>query len=279
LKDYQPILFPYAYNILGSAEDARDAIQDVLYNYLSVNKEGIENEKNYLIRSVINQSINIRNKRKKLALGDMWLPEPVATERADAHIDLSEIVSYSMLVLLEQLSSRERAVFILKESFGYSHEEIAGILSTTIENSRKLLSRAKLRLSKSKQPVKLLNPQTAHAGFLQKYLQAYRTRDVKVLEKLLSEDIAFFADGGKMNVVAKIRTGRQAVRDLLDYLASQYDAYLEYAPAVINHQPALLHYREGQLVVCQIFGISEDGKIFQINNVIDPEKLKRLQAG
>lgn len=278
MQDYQHILFPYAYNILGSAEDARDAIQDVLYNYLSTKKEGIENEKNYLIRSVINQSINIRNKRKKLTYGDMWLPEPVATERADSNIDLNEIVSYSMLVLLEQLNSKERAVFILKESFSYSHEEIASILSTTVENSRKLLSRAKLKLTESKQPVKLLNPKTAHAGFLQKYLRAYRSRDMKELESLLSEDIAFFADGGKMSVVKKVCTGQREVRDLLGYVSQQFDASLTYVPAIINHQPALLHYNGTQLVVCQVFGIFENGKIFQINNVIDPEKLKTLNA-
>jgi len=114
VKDYQSILFPYAYNILGSSEDAKDAVQDVLYKYLASPKEGIENEKSYLIKGVINQSINIKNKKKKIVPGDVWLPEPIATEEADTNINLSDIVSYSLMVLMERLNPKERAVFILK---------------------------------------------------------------------------------------------------------------------------------------------------------------------
>ena len=121
MKDYQSILFPYAYNILGSSEDAKDAVQDVLYKYLASPREGIENEKNYLIRSVVNRSIDIKNSKKKIVPDDVWLPEPIATEKADTDINLSDIVTYSLMVLMEQLNPKERAVFILKEGFGYSH--------------------------------------------------------------------------------------------------------------------------------------------------------------
>ncbi|MCK7556574.1 hypothetical protein MKQ70_16740 [Chitinophaga sedimenti] len=111
MKQYQQELFPYAYNILGSAEDAKDAIQDVLGRYLSSDRAGIENEKAYLVKSVINQSINLKNKRKVLSTGEVWLPEPVATEQADSALHSKDIISYSMLVLLEQLNPKERAVF------------------------------------------------------------------------------------------------------------------------------------------------------------------------
>ena len=144
MEDYQKVLFPYAYNILGSTNDSLDAIQEVMTNYHAAKKDNIENEKNYLIKSVINQAINIRNKRKRLSSGDVWLPAPFATDRADKDIELEEVASYSMLVLLEQLNSRERAAFILKEAFEYSHEEVSEFLSTTVENSRKILSRAKV---------------------------------------------------------------------------------------------------------------------------------------
>lgn len=154
VKDYQTILFPYAYNILGAVEDAKDAIQDVLYNYLAASREHIDNEKNYLIKSVINQALNIKQKKKQVKLGDVWLPEPVATDSVDTNINLDDVASYSMLVLLEQLNPKERAVFILKESFGYSHEEIAEVLTITVEGSRKLLSRARTRLNESRQPAR-----------------------------------------------------------------------------------------------------------------------------
>src|SRR5579859_4509559 len=148
IKEYQDILFPYAYNILGSAEDARDAIQDVLTKYYAEPREGVTNEKAYLVKSVINQAINKKQRRRLIPQPEEWLPEPVATESADANVYLKDILSYSLLVLLEKLNAKERAVFILKESFDYDHEEMAEILGITEEHSRKLLSRAKSKLFK-----------------------------------------------------------------------------------------------------------------------------------
>src|SRR5688572_7857937 len=190
------MLFPYAYNILGTADDAKDAIQDVLYKFLAAGKEDVEDPKNYLIRSVINQSITIKNKRKKLQLGDMWLPEPVDTEEADTNIKLNEIVSYSLLILLEQLNAKERAVFILKEAFAYSHEEIAETLSITVEGSRKLLSRAKQKIDQAHTPETVTKKENATPDLLEKFMHAIRSRDTKTLESVLTEDIAFYADGG-----------------------------------------------------------------------------------
>ena len=141
MKDYQSILFPYAYNILGSAEDAKDAVQDVVLRYTLKDIQP-ENEKNYLIKGVINQAINIKREKKRRQPGDTWLPEPVSTETSDLGLELRELVSYPLLFLLERLGPKERVVFILKEAFAYTHEEIAEVLSITIENSRKLLSRA-----------------------------------------------------------------------------------------------------------------------------------------
>lgn len=273
VKDYQTILFPYAYNILGAVEDAKDAIQDVLYNYLAASREHIDNEKNYLIKSVINQALNIKQKKKKVQLGDVWLPEPVATEGADTNIHLHDIASYSMLVLLEQLNPKERAVFILKESFGYSHEEIAEVLSITVEGSRKLLSRARTRLNESRQPA--TNRKKVPSEILNHFIHAIRSRDTAVLENLLSRDVTFYADGGsKMSVVKKMAIGLQEVAALLLYVYEKYDSGFTVVPSAVNHQPALFYYNGTALVACQVLSVSEeDGKIFQVSNVVDPDKL------
>lgn len=278
MENYQHVLFPYAYNILGTAEDAKDAIQDVLYKFLTVGKEGIADPKNYLIRSVINQSINIKNKRKKLQLGDMWLPEPVDTEEADTNIKLNEIVSYSLLILLEQLNAKERAVFILKEAFTYSHEEIADTLAITVDGSRKLLSRAKQKIDQSHAPIASTKSEGITPDILEKFMHAIRSRDTKTLESVLTEDIAFYADGGKsLKVFAKTCTGVQAVADLLIFVYHKYDAGYSIKAGEVNHQPALLLYEGNELKVCQVFGIEPGGnKIFQISSVIDPEKLKSI---
>ncbi|HMH23126.1 MAG TPA: sigma-70 family RNA polymerase sigma factor [Puia sp.] len=275
MKDYQSILFPYAYNILGSAEDARDAVQDVLYKYLSGQQKEVDNEKAYLIKAVINQSINIKDKKKKIRYGDEWLPEPIATEETDKAIRLNDIASYSLLILLEKLNPKERAVFILKEGFDYAHEEIAEVLSATAENSRQLLSRARRKLDADKQISRLEKPQQL---LLQQFLQAVRDKDIHALEHLLTEDIQYSADGGGViKVVAKHCSGIKEVIDLIILVYTRFLATATIVPTIINHQPAFLYYRKEELCLCQIFGFSADGKITQINNVLDPQKLKGLK--
>lgn len=280
MKDYQPILFPYAYNILGSAEDARDAIQDVLAKYYADAREGIDNEKAYLVKSVINHAINMKTRRRRTVQQEVWLPEPVATEAADANIHLKDILSYSLLVLLEKLNARERAVFILKESFDYGHDEIAQILSITEEHSRKLLSRAKTRLFKPAEQVehKLLDERTN--ALLQNYIGAIRDRNMEKLEALLAEDVVFYADGGgKLKVVRQVATGIAEVADLVSLVYHTYQRKSSFKLIEVNHQPAFLVYNIDRLVTCMVFDISSDGKILQISSVVDPDKLKNIQQG
>ncbi|MEO6868853.1 MAG: sigma-70 family RNA polymerase sigma factor [Ginsengibacter sp.] len=192
-KDYSKMLFPYAYNILRVSQDAEDAVQDVLFKCFGNERDDIKNIKGYLVKSVINQSINIKNKRKKISYEDVWLPELIATEEADANINLREIASYSLLILLEKLNPKERAVFILKEAFGYSHHEIADVLSGTVEQSRQLLSRGKSKLSSSKLTSKKTSNNIVPEGTLDKYINAIRNRDIGTLENLLSNEIIFFS--------------------------------------------------------------------------------------
>jgi RNA polymerase sigma-70 factor (ECF subfamily) len=277
LQDYQHTLFPYAYNILGSVEDAKDTIQDVLSNYISAQREGIENEKAYLVRSVINQSINAKNKRRTVNYEEVWLPEPVATEEADKALHMRDIGSYTMLILMEALNPKERAVFILKEGFGYSHEEIAEVLSGSVEQSRKLLSRAKGKLDQHKQGAPLSN-KTVSAALLDQYLHAIRKGDVQRLENMLSQDIVFYADGGgKVNVAKKFCTGLHDVSQLLVFVFHKYQKDFTFEFTVINHEPALLFFLGEKLYGCQVFSISpEDNKILRISTVLDPDKLKNM---
>lgn len=278
MKDYQNQLFPYAYNIAGSAEDARDIVQDVLTNYYASPREGIENEKAYLIKSVINHAINAKNRKKRTVQPEVWLPEPVATEAADTNVYLKDILSYSLLVLLEKLNAKERAAFILRESFDYSHEEIADILSTTEENSRKLLSRAKTKLFKPGEAATPVERSPQMNVLLENYIGAIRSRNMEKLEHLLAEDIAFYADGGtKARLVKRICTGATDVAELVTFVYHKFQTKTDVKIASINHQPAFLFYTAGKLSACQVFDISPaTGQILQINTVLDPDKLQIL---
>lgn len=275
MTDYSKVLFPYAYNILGSAEDARDAVQDVLAKHYAEAREGVTNEKAYLVKSVINHAINVKTRRRRTMSSDVWLPEPVATESADANVYLKDILSYSLLVLLERLNAKERAVFILKESFDYSHEEIAETLSLSVDNCRKLLSRAKEKLFKPATPS---GRDARTNALLRDYIDAIRGRDLARLESLFVEDISFYADGGgKVNVARKVCLGAPAVAELLVFV---YYTFLEHSTirvTEVNHQPAFLFYTGERLTSCQVFDISpETGRILRINTVVDPGKLQNF---
>ena len=212
-EEYQTELFPYAYNILGSIDDARDVIQDVIANHIESNPDNINNESAYLIKSVINKSINQKKRSKKMVGQTTWLPEPIATENADQKINSQEIISYAMLVLLEYLKPKERAVFLLKQAFDYSHQEIAEIFSITIEASRQLLSRAKNTLKKHGSDFNLKT--TSSVDVLSKYVDIIRKGDIKMLEEMLSRSITAQADGGgKVKMRREITSGANAVADL-----------------------------------------------------------------
>lgn len=276
MQDYQNILFPYAYNILGSAEDARDAIQDVLLKYTS---KGVapENEKNYLIKGVVNQSINAKRQLKRFQSDESWLPEPVSTENSDLGLEMGEMVSYSVLFLLERLGPKERAVFILREAFVYTHQEIAEVLSITVENSRKLLSRAHQKVKQKNK--KSSKPPAKHFDYLDKFVSAIRGRQLDDLHELLTNDVEFYADGGnKVKVVKKYCAGLEEVADLLVYTFHKYQMKYRAVPSVVNHQPALLYYYREKLRVCQVFEMQEGSfKIKGISVILDPIKLNALQ--
>lgn len=277
MKNYTKVLFPYAYNILGSVDDALDAIQEVMANFHTASKEHLTNEKNYLIRSVINQSINLKNKRKRLSSKEVWLPEPVSTEQADKNLELQEVASYSMLVLLEQLNSKERAVFILKEAFDHSHEEIAAFLAVTTENSRKLLSRAKSKIKPARENRELRLPRSREK--LLSYVSAIRKGNVEHLKELLSIDVALQADGGpNINIAARRLNGSAPVSDLLLFVYRKYQTNFSIIPSEINHQPALLYYSESNLISCQVFEFGPEEEVLRISLIIDPEKLKNIHC-
>ena len=274
MKDYQRTLFPYAYNILGSTEDAKDAVQDVVTNYLSKNKANIENEKGYLIKSVINQAINLKNKRSKTITYSVWLPEPIATSTTQTDIDSKDILPYSVLSLLEKLSPKERATFVLKEAFDYSHQEIATFLETSIENSRKLLSRAKAKI---KVPVKgsELEKNSTHE-FLIKYITSIQKGDVTALQKIVAEDIRLAADGGSsIRVVRELTSGSKPVIRLMLYVFEAFLNNLSFEIGRVNHQPAIFYFKKSQLYNCQVFDIKEN-TINNIYSIVDPDKLKNL---
>ncbi|MCW9705565.1 sigma-70 family RNA polymerase sigma factor [Fodinibius salsisoli] len=279
MENYQNVLFPYAYNILGSRTLAQDAIQEVMAKYFSGSTSEVNNPEAYLKRAVINQSINLKKKNQKtISSEEVWLPEPVATDHTDKNIIQENILSYSLLFLLEQLNPKERAVFILKEAFAYKHKEIAEVLSCSVPYSRKLLSRARSKVRGADQSSATIPQADAPAVQIDKYLTAIRNRDLETLQSLLSEDVALYADGGEaVKVVQHICNGRPDVSDLLMYVYQKFQQSQIVQSAIVNHQPALLFYEDQLLKACQVYHFDRNGqRIKRICNILDPEKLKNI---
>jgi RNA polymerase sigma-70 factor (ECF subfamily) len=276
MNDLNRLLNTYAYNITGSYEDARDIVQDAFENLMKIGEEHIADKKNYLIRSVINLSINFKKRQKKFVeehYRGIWLPEPVATDKADTPLLRKETLSYSLLVLLDKLNPKQRAVFILKEAFGYDHEEIAQVLGITEENSRKLLSRGHEQLKKHRAETM----KTIRSDYFHKYLEAIENADMPRLEKLLHDDIHLLSDGGgKVSASLKPIAGKERVMKFLSGVYRKFYQDVQIEPVLVNHQPALLYYHGGVVVNCQVFSFS-DGLIENVFFVRNPDKLKMLQ--
>jgi RNA polymerase sigma factor (sigma-70 family) len=268
----RPLLTTYAYNILGSLEEARDVVQDAFLKFMEIDADKIEDRKAYLVRTVINLSINRKKRQQKLisSYPGPWLPEPVATETADDTIQREDILSYSLMVLLEKLTAKQRAVFILKEAFDYEHEEIADALGITTENSRKLLSRAKVQLREYTPEEEKKVP----AEYLNKYMQVIAAGDTAKLEQLLAEDITVVSDGGgKAAAFRKPIVGRNDVVSLLLGLHKKFYGKVRFEQRLINHQPALFYIVDDKIVTCQIFSL-KNGHVVDIYFMRNPDKLK-----
>ncbi|WP_207421569.1 sigma-70 family RNA polymerase sigma factor [Desertivirga brevis] len=277
-KNYQKKLFPYAYNILGSVDDALDVIQDVIINFLESDHENIKNESAYLIKSVINKSINLKKRNQRIT-GDLsWLPDPIATESSDHLVNSKDILSYTMLVMLEYLKPRERAVFILKSAFDYSHQEIAEVFSISVDNSKQLLRRAKKALNEHGADFKIKS--NSNHALLSQYIDIIKSGDVRKLELILSEDIETRAGGGvRADKAIEFTRGINAVSHLLINSFERYLKKFTLELKEVNHSLAVIFYSRSKLVACKIFEIDpETNKIISITFVAGKKKLKGMHT-
>jgi len=204
----------------------------------------------------------------------VWLPEPVPTDTVESPLVREQTASYTLLVLMEALNVRERAVFVLKEAFSYTHEEIAAAIEISPDNSRQLYSRAKKTLNdRSFADVK------PYAHKLSQYIRAIVDADVKALEQLFADDIRVTADGGsKVRVVKDIEIGKAPTAHLLQHVYGLFLQGKAYTFTEINHHPALCFWvDDDRLFNCQVFSFNDDGDIKDIYSIVDPKKLKSIR--
>jgi RNA polymerase sigma-70 factor (ECF subfamily) len=195
--EYRNLLFSIAYNMLGQVETAQDIVQDAFLSWTQPDTVDVRHPKAFLVKIVTNKCINYlhssRVNREKYI--GVWLPEPLhetATENAGDRIETYHALSIGLMVLLEKLTPRERAIFLLKEIFAYDYYELAELFEITADNARQILRRAKDHLGQD--GIRFQVDIEAHEKILHNFLQAVTEGNLEDLIGLLKEDIVLMAE-------------------------------------------------------------------------------------
>ncbi|MET8158681.1 RNA polymerase sigma-70 factor [Sphaerisporangium sp. NPDC005289] len=285
-NEHRNLLFSVAYRLLGTVADAEDAVQDAWIKWSAADRSQVADPKAYLARIVSNlamERLRSTRRRRETYVGP-WLPEPLLTS-GDTADDVAgaDSVSMAMLVVLETLSPLERAVFVLKEVFGFSHAEIAVAVERSEPAVRQAAHRAREHV-RARRP-RFTADRSRQREVTGRFLAAATGGDINTLMELLSPDVTLWTDGG-----GKVR---QALRPVVGArtVAAWFAAIGEVAyqgvepadmtaePAEINGGPGMVFRGPGRVIATVTFDFDADGRITAIHNVANPDKLHAVAAG
>jgi len=277
----RPLLFTIVYEILGSATESDDVLQDSYLRWAQVELATVRDTKSYLAQLVTRQALNALRagaRRREDYVGP-WLPEPLLLDERDAAEDvvLAESVSMAMLVLLETLRPDERAVFVLREVFGFGYDEIASAVGKSAATVRQVAHRAREHVQARRKRFEPVDPQQ-NAELTTQFLAAAATGDMDTLMSMLAPDATWIADGGgKASAARRPVVGAEKVAGVVVGLVRRglRDMRLEMATA--NSAPAVVFYSgdhlEGVITVEIV-----DGVITNFYAMRNPDKLAALRV-
>ncbi|UNB53989.1 RNA polymerase sigma-70 factor [Mycolicibacterium sp. YH-1] len=272
----RPLLFTIAYEILGAATEADDVLQDSYLRWADVDLSEVQDTKAYLAQLVTRQSLNAlraQARRREEYIGP-WLPEPVLLDAADASTDvvLAESVSMAMMVVLETLTPDERAVFVLREVFGFEHAEIASAIGKSTTAVRQISHRAREHVQARRKRFEPVDPKTSLELTAQFFVTA-STGDIDGLMSMLAPDVVWTADSdGKVSAARRPVSGADSVARLVVGLIRLGGPDGRAEPAFYNGAPALVLYLGDNLEGVVSVEIV-DGKITNFYAMRNPEKL------
>jgi RNA polymerase sigma-70 factor (ECF subfamily) len=279
----RPLLFTIVYEILGSATESDDVLQDSYLRWAEVDLATVRDTKSYLAQLVTRQALNALRasaRRREDYIGP-WLPEPLLLDDRDASADvvLAESVSMAMLVLLETLTPDERAVFVLREVFGFDYDEIAGAVGKSVATVRQVAHRAREHVHarrKRFQPV--TSAQTAE--LTEQFMTAAATGDLEGLLSMLAPDATWTADsGGKATAARRPVVGAKKVANILMgmFRVGQRMPDVRIEMVNCNNAPAMVIYSGDHLEGVFLIEII-DGKITNFYAMRNPDKLVAVTA-
>jgi RNA polymerase sigma-70 factor (TIGR02957 family) len=276
---HRNLLFTVAYEMLGSAADAEDVLQETWLRWVKVDLARVSDQRAYLVRITTRQALNrLRTmQRRKEAYVGSWLPEPLLTAPDVADdIELAESMSMALMLVLETLAPTERAVFVLHEVFDVSYDEIAAALDKSASAVRQIAYRARQHVDarRSRQVV----PASLTRAALDSLRHAIETGDLHRLLHVLAPDVVLVADGGGIKQAAlRPVIGADKVARMFVTGISKVDSILTAEPTVVNGNPSLVLRLDGQLDGVLAVRV-EDARITGLYYVRNPEKLTRVQS-
>ncbi|ABL79974.1 MULTISPECIES: RNA polymerase sigma-70 factor [unclassified Nocardioides] len=275
--DHRNLLFTVAYEMLGSAADAEDVLQETWLRWVEVDREEVREARAYLVRIATRLALNRMrtNARRRESYVGPWLPEPLLTTPDVAEdVELADSVSLAMLTLLETLGPTERAVFVLREVFDFGYDEIAAAVDKTPAAVRQIAHRARGHVAERRPRAEATRSEREHV--MATFLAAVATGDIQSLMDVLAPDVVLVTDGGGVKKAAlRPILGRDKVVRFLGAVSEGLDAVADVV--VVNGAPALRIVLDGELDTVASM-VVEDGLVTGLYVVRNPAKLARLDA-
>jgi RNA polymerase sigma-70 factor (TIGR02957 family) len=275
---HRNLLFTVAYEMLGSAADAEDVLQETWLRWAGVDLDTVRDQRAYLVRITTRQALSrlrTLGRRKESYVGP-WLPEPLLTAPDVAEdVELADSVSMAMMLVLETLTPAERAVFVLREVFDVAYEEIADAVGKSPAAVRQIAHRARAHVA-ARRPRGPASPAQARDA-LEAFQRAVETGDLQHLLDILAPDVVFLGDGGGVvqavlvPVVGAVRVGR-----LLAIGLNRIADTASVQPAQVNGYPALTIRFDGEIDTVIAVRV-DDGLITGLYAVRNPEKLSHME--
>lgn len=275
----RPLLFSIAYNMTGSVADAEDIVSEAFLRLHGARADGVavESLKAYLSTIVSRLCIShLRSARvRRERYFGTWLPEPLVAEQTSV-ADLSDSLSLALLVVLENLTPVERAVFLLHDIFDFEYADVAGVVGKTEVNCRQIAARARRHVDARRPRFEV--PPRRRTALADRFFAAVEDGDLDSLVDMLAADVVMYGDGGGRGPsLPRPVHGRAKTLRLLDVLASairRFDLHLD--RGAVNGQPgALVRDESGALLNVLSVDVSE-GRVQTIHSILNPDKLGHL---
>ncbi|MBQ0865758.1 RNA polymerase sigma-70 factor [Streptomyces sp. A73] len=276
---HRNLLFTVAYEVLGSAADAEDVLQETWLQWVKADQVQVRDQRAFLIRITTRQALNrLRTvKRRREAYVGPWLPEPLLTAPDVAEdVELAESMSMALMLVLETLSPTERAVFVLREVFDISYGEIAAAVDKSPAAVRQIAHRAR-RYVAARRPRQVVSSNEGQAA-LESFRRAVENGDPQALLDVLAPDVVLMSDGGGIKHAAlRPVTGAERVARMFAGGIGKVGGTITTDPTVINGNPALLVRLDGEIDGVMAISV-ENARVTGLYYVRNPEKLSHVTS-